>query len=947
LVARATLVAGVLIGLLALDRIMRFMLDFWLLESLGFDSIFWTNIRMASLLFVLGFLAFGTVVALPAFVYGLPRRSRRLVLTLAVIAGIVAGYNFSYHFRPFLLMKNGVPFGRTDPVFGNDFSFYMFDLPALWLIWDVLALLLVTAMVAAAITAFRVPARERVAGMNRFAYFLGRVATPYMRVLFLITGAVVGAGVWLSRYNLLNRNNAESMVDAGAEYLDVTGFFSTLNAITVQMLAVIFMTFGVFFILRALHAGVLTGSTAWRTRVTAIGLLLVFLPGFGLDFSFRGFTSLRDEIQVRPNEPNVQLDYIQRHVTATAEGFGLDKIETVPFRPKSTNDPKPDINRVLASPTIRNAVLWPGFVAYMEPMTDLQHQERLAQTMGDTMIYGPSFQSMTQQQKLRPYYDIRDIDTVRYTVDGQPRLFASALRELPLDDPQPWNRLWGQRSLLLTHGHGLVMIDVAQSTEDRLPVYASSGIPVQATHPELETRNPAVYYGEAQGGFNAYSNAKSIDELDFPTEQGRAETRYPEGVEAGVKVDNVLKRTVIAWQSGEFMDIFFSDLITSDTRAHYYRPPLDRLEAIAPFLYYDTDPYAVKAGDGISWMVNGMTTSKRYPYSLMGELGDKSQVRTDTPRPHEMVNYVRDSVKVTVDGFTGDTKLYKIADEPVVDSWAATYPDLFTDIDRMPQDLRAQIQFPPSLFHVMFDDIWMIYHMQDALTYFNLEDMWDDGDEVLGPMLDTGEAITFSIEPYYWVAEPGRSGLPSASKSTQFSMSMVFTPEGAVNLRGIATVYMEGDDYGRLVVQQIPKGLFYPGSEQADAAIDEDAFISQQIGFWNREGLQVVRGHTTPLLVEDEVIYVEPLFTMSEQSPIPRMERVSVVFRGEAFMAETLEDALREALNPQPRFPVRPGPELGGEPGFVRPAGQQGFQEGERVGGIEPQLPRDPEAQPR
>jgi uncharacterized membrane protein (UPF0182 family) len=202
-----------------------------------------------------------------------------------------------------------------------------------------------------------------------------------------------------------------------------------------------------------------------------------------------------------------------------------------------------------------------------------------------------------------------------------------------------------------------------------------------------------------------------------------------------------------------------------------------------------------------------------------------------------------------------------------------------------------------QLFHVQFDDLYIYYHMTDPLTFFSFEDAFDDGDEVVGPVLDQGRAITFSLEPYYWIAETG-SDLPASSDETQFALSMVFTPEGALNLRSIITAYQEGDDYGRLSMLRVPKGEYFPGPEQADSAIDQDSFISQQIGLWNRRGLEVIRGHTTPLVVEGEVLYIEPLFIRSKQNPVPQMKRVVVVYRGTAGMGRNLEEALDSALDP-------------------------------------------------
>jgi uncharacterized membrane protein (UPF0182 family) len=403
-----------------------------------------------------------------------------------------------------------------------------------------------------------------------------------------------------------------------------------------------------------------------------------------------------------------------------------------------------------------------------------------------------------------------------------------------------------------------------------------------------------VYYGEGSGSV-AFSNLSSIREHDYPTEQGRAETFFPEDVEAGVRMDSLLKRIVFGLGSGSFLDIVFSDLVTDSSRVHYVRTPLERVERVAPFLYLDSDPFAVAADGRVVWMVNGLTTTDRYPYSATAELGDKADRRTPVVQPTRIVNYARDSVKATVDAYTGRVRLYQIADEPIARTWASVYPGLFESAEAMPADVRSQLQYPVQLMHAIFDDLYIYFHQTDPLTFFSWEDVFDDADEVKGDLLAEGESISFSIEPYYWIAETGGS-LPESASRYQFALSTVFTPEGARNLRAIATAYMDGEDYGKLSILQVPKGLFYPGPEQADAAIDQDAFISQQISLWNRLGLDVIRGHTTPLVVDGEVIYVEPLFIKSAQNPVPQLKRVIAVFRGDAAMGTTLEEALRNAV---------------------------------------------------
>ncbi|MGH2758249.1 MAG: UPF0182 family protein [Actinomycetota bacterium] len=948
LVAGAFVIAWIAVIYFLLERGSRVLMDVWFLDSIGLESVFWTNFKTGLVLFLIGAVLFTAAIALPALAHPLSRVARRRAVVVGALMGLLGGYGFAGMYRTYLLALNSTTFGEADPVFNYDISFYLFKLPALWATLNLLTFLGIVALISSATYAYMTRERDRdlPVGMNRFIGFLGTISTPATLTTFAYLGVLLSAGAWLSRYSVPIKDNLESNIAVGAEYVDVTGFFSSVNAFTVEMLAFLFMTFGVFFTLRALNHSVVTGEPGWRRRISAAALLLVFLPGFGLDLAFRSFVALRDETKVTPNEPVINLPYIQRHLDATNKAYGTDNVEIRSFIPKGPEDPPADINKLLASPTIQNVPLWPGYTSYLENQLDVQHRERIALTDGDTKVYGPTLDSFMQQEKLRPYYGFEDVDTMRYMINGQPRLFAGAVRETPLDDPQPWLYLWGQRSLLFTRGHGVVMTPVAEATSDGSPNYATRGIPIRSRFPQLEQPNPAVYYGEASDQTVAFSNAQNIRELDRPTDEGRAEVSgEPTG--AGVRMDSILKRAVIGWRTGTLLDLVFSDLIDDETRVHYFRKPIDRLEHVAPFLWYDTDPYAVvgAANGNIHWMVNGMTWADRYPYSMWGDLGDKADVRTTKPRPWQKVNYVKDTVKATIDTFSGEVNLYKWNNEPVVDSWQKVYPALFKEKASMPTALKEQVQYPPQLFHLQFDDLYVFYHQRQALQYFNQEDMWDDGDEVKGPIIEEGESLTFSMEPYYWIAPTG-GVLPESERPNQFSMSMIFTPEGALNVRAIVTAYMEGNDYGKLTALQIPKGRFSPGPEQADAAIDQDAFISQQIALWNRQGLSVIRGHTTPIVVEGELLYIEPIFIQSKQNPLPQLKRVAVVYRGQAALGETLPEALRAAVTPQPKFPVRPGPELGGEPGFVRPAGQSNFVEGERAGGFTTAVPRN-DQQPR
>ena len=902
---RTVVVAWAALALFFMDQITLLLSDFWLLQSLGFNEVFMTNLRMGALLFVVGAVLFTAGIALPFFAHPFGKAARRLAVSVAAIVGVLAGFWLIPSYEEFLLLS-GVAFGQTDPVFNRDIGFYVFKLPSLWVIWWAALWLFLLTLVSSAVAAYI--SRERQpgkVGMSRLTVWFGTMSTRPTLAALAGFGLVAAVGFWLSRFNLLLKEGYDTSVFTGASFIDVNGLFSTLNQIYLSAFIALVLTGALIVLLHGLNQKTRGRNVErWSRRARMAGtaaLGLIFI-----DFVFAGIVGIRDTLLVTPNQPVIQLPYIARHIDATRQAFHLDEIEEIEFIPRNGNDPVPSLSQIMNSGTMRNAPLWPTYVNYLEKLVDPQHSQRILQTAGDNMIYGPSLEIFRQQEKLRTYYDFMDVDVLRYTINDEKVILASAVRELPIMEPQPWLAWWGQRFMLFTHGHGLAMAPVGRITPEGDPEFVSSQIPVKTAWPEITASNQQVYYGEGNASM-AVSNVRAMAELDYPTDQGRAEIILPADFPAGIKIDSLLKRLVFGWRSGEFWEIVFSTLITPETRVHYFRQPLQRLERVAPFLFFDANPYATIVDGDITWLVNAVTAADQYPYSKHEYIGDKSLSRSPQAVKTERINYVEDSVKATINAATGQVTLYKISNDPVIESWARIYPSLFVENERMPAEVRQQLTYPLQLFHIQFDDLYIYYHMNDPVYFFNMEDMWDDADEVLGPVMDQGKAITFSMEPYHMLVETGGI-LPIAAEKEQFVMTMVFTPEGARNLRAIPMVYQDGEDYGRLFVLMVPKGLFITGPEQADAIIDQDPDISEKISWWNRLGTEVIRGHTSLLLIDGEVVYIEPIFIRSQQNSVTQLKRVVVVMRGQAHMSDSLEDALSQAYNSAVDSAARIGP---------------------------------------
>ncbi len=884
--SRAMVIVAILVGVAMFDRLTVVLGDLWLMESLNLESIFWTNFRTGIWLWIVGYLVFFAAGAVPALLSDLGKVKKSALILPAAIIAVLAAAGLASEYDAFLLGTGHVDFEKVDPIFGRDLGFYVFDLPYYWVAYLYLVMAAKTNLIFAIICAAISAQQSGVTWKGRsIAERIGVLATFPVRMGAIVAGVLAAIGLYLGRYELLFADNYSSSVHVGADYVDVTGLFSNLNYIYLSIVVVLAVGFIAFRALGACREKAEGGSV-----VSMRPLGMAFLALVLVDFGFKAAVEVRDAVFVKPNEPVIQLDFISHHIKATREGAGLDGVERIPYMPGNPGDPLPPMDSILSSAAVKNVPLWPGFSSYLERLLDPQHADRVLMTAGDSMVYGPTLEHFQQKQKLRAYYRIIGADFARYNIDGEQRMVVSGVRELPLYEPLPWLGYFGQRYMLYTHGFGMVMAPANEVNAEGGPNLVTYNIPSQYDWPEVALDNERVYYGEGAATM-AFSNVDRMQELDYPTDEDRAVLTLGAGETTAVAVDSFWKRVAFGWQSDKLVEFLFSSLITDETRIHFYRRPLERLERIAPFLYYDANPYAVAADGKMVWMVNGITTSDRYPYARYGQLGDESDQRSPFPVKDEWVNYVEDSVKAVVDAYSGEVHFYKLSDSPITRSWAQIYPDLFEDISGMPESLLAHTTYPPQLFHYQFDDLWIYYHMNDPMYFFNLEDMWDDADEVLGPVISDGKSIRFSNEPYPLIMNTG-GFMPNAEAATQYTMMMAFTPEKALNLRAMPIVYQDWPNYGKRAVLEVPKGTFVLGPEQADSLIDQDPTISSQFALWNRRGMDIIRGHTVIVPLDSEVLYVEPIFLRSRQNAVTQLSKVAVVFRERVAMADTLEEAL-------------------------------------------------------
>ena len=896
-----------LYAVLLLAALPDFFVQYWFNQSLGFTTIFLTNLRM-QLLLQLGYgLIVAAAIAVPMHLRETGPALRKASLHVGIWAGTFAGWLLAGEYQQFLLAQHGVPFRAVDPVFGHDIGFYVYVLPAARLLLLAVEGALLTA-IGSEILARGVEARRRgeldlsapISGIS--AVF----ATPSFNFLLYILGATAATHTFLSRYGLLFKNNEDSGVRLGADYVDITGIFSTLNLIYAAVAVEAGLTIACGVVLRRLWKSHRTGITGMRWR----GPALTGAALFAFEASFFIAVVVRDHVAVRPNEPAIQRPYIERHIQSTVRGYRLDRVESKEWTPPET---PLSAGRLVQSKTLSNAPFVPSWTSYLEEPPDIQHLERL-RISESKLVFGPTLQIFSQQQQLRPYYKFTSVDGVRYEIDGGKKMYASAVRELPSRaflGPKEWLRYWGSAALMFTHGMGLVMSPVNEVDDVGNPKYAVEGVPPKAENAALQ-HEPRIYFGEGAKDDYVLTNVRAIRELDHATEQFRKEFRFPDEIAAGIPVNSLFRRLIFAIYTKDVTAFLFSQYIDhASTRVQIRREPLLRARSIAPFLFLDSNTYAFIADRKVLWMINGLTTTSEYPYSFREVLGDKADERAVTKFPERTINYGEDSVKVTMDAFTGGIRFYKLTDDPIVSTWARIYPDLFTPAAEMPKPVRAQLTYPLQWFHVQFDDIYKRYHQRDPIEFYNVEDLWDDADETLGSIgrglsgYGTGDQLTFSYEGYNALIDP--ADLPENARTgdpgrLQYVMMMPFTPEGARNLRAVILAYQDPEHYGKLVSLQIPQGSFVPGPEQIDAYIDNDQAVHQQVTMWIRHGSEVIRGSTLLLPVGGDLIYVEPIWVSSIQNAMPQLKLFAVRYHG----LITSGMSLAEALAKQNKRPARP-----------------------------------------
>ncbi len=562
--------------------------------------------------------------------------------------------------------------------------------------------------------------------------------------------------------------------------------------------------------------------------------LLVFVGIAWLALSLIGqfYPAAVQRFTVEPNELALEREFIENNIRFTRFAYGIDEIEEFDYQLNGELTPQ-DLEE--SADTLDNVRLWD---------------------------WKPLRTTYEQIQEIRTYYTFADVDIDRYTLDGRLRQVNLAVRELDIEQMREDARTWINQHLIYTHGYGLCMSPVGEVSEEGLPHLLVRNIPPETEHPRLEITRPEIYFGEKTSNYVVINATE--DEFDYPSGDQNVYARYEGG--AGVPVGGLLRRIAFALRFRS-SPILLSRAINSESRILFHRVLSERVGMVAPMLWFDADPYPVILDGRVVWLYDAYTWSDRFPYS----------------RPTRGLNYIRNSVKIAIDAYTGEMVFYVVdPDDPVIQTYRSIFPELFTSVEEMDSALREHWRYPEQLFRIQAD-LYGAYHMQDPRVFYNQEDLWQTPTEVR-------ESEKTEMSPYYVTVR-----LPD-SEQVEFMMIRPYVPAGKQNM--IAWLYADSDgsDYGQLGVYKFSKEALIYGPMQVESRIDQDPTISQQLTLWNQRGSSVNRGNLIVIPIDGTLLYIEPLYLQAEASRLPELKRVVVSYQNRVAMEGTLSESLARVL---------------------------------------------------
>ena len=788
---------------------------------------------------------------------------------VALVLGIPAGLRLAEGWQTVLTWLNATPFGKTDPIFGWDISFFVFTLPFLELVVSFLLHLVILSLVVSIVASYLygglqvVPRPHATVPVRR-----------HLGILAAVASVIIGVQYWIGRYSLLTQSGDN--ID-GAMYADVN---ATLPAHSI--LAAISIAVAALFLVAAFRG-------TWR--LPTIGVVVTVVAALVIGGAY---PALIEQFRVRPNARSLNAPYIQHNIDATLEAYGLDDLDYQTYDATTTAQP-----------------------GQLREDSESTSQIRLL----DPQVIRKTVQ---QLQQSRPYYSFDSGFFVdRYTINGERRDTVISMRELNLAGLSQEQQNWVNRHTVYTHGFGVVAAYGNSITSDGLPSYWEQSIPSKGEIGEYE---PRVYFSQSAPDYSIVGGPEGTpaQELDYPDDNapgGQVSTTFKGN--GGPSVGNVWNKLLYSIKFGS-TDIFFSSQTNEESQILYDRDPLLRVAKVAPYLTLEQKAYpAVVDTDGdpstpkrLVWVVDAYTTTDSYPYaqhqSLSSSTVDSRSQSVGQYIQENSINYMRNSVKAIVDAYDGSVRLFQWDEkDPILSTWMKIYPGSVESKQNISADLMGHLRYPEDMFKVQ-RDLLTSYHVRDASDFYTGGDRWRLAEETSTAATANGASTaTMSSSqqqavrvqpPYYLTMQmPGQ-------QSAEFSLTSVFVPGGESKreaMAGFLAVDSETgseagkvrEGYGKLRLIALPSSTTVPGPGQIQNAYDTNQTIASQLNVLNLSDSTVIRGNLLTLPVGGGLLYVQPVYIQgSGGANYPVLRFVLTAFGNRVGFAPTLAESLDQTF---------------------------------------------------
>ncbi len=779
------------------------------------------------------------LMALHRYREGLDPIRRILFLTGSLFFGALVGLSAVSQWHSVVLWRNASPFGTKDPQFGKDVSFYVFDLPFYRFVIGFAFTVVLAAMIANIFVHF-IYGGFRSGGIRQSS----NGARAHLMFFLGVVSLLKAAAYSIDKYSLATTSDS---LMTGLRYTDVHALVPAKTMLTYIALAT-----AILFFISLIRPG-------WSLPFIAFGVML------GASLLLGGlYPTFVQQVQVKPSELQRETPYIQRNLDATKAAYALTKVKISEYQ-------------AIDDPTVASISKDSG-------------------TLSNIRILDPSLVSPTYRnlQQIRGYYAFPDsLDIDRYAINNVKRGTVIAVREVSLAGVSDSQRNWFNDHMVFTHGYGAVAAYENTANADGAPSFYESDVPPSGP---LNIMQPRVYFGEQSPTYSIVGTATPGQnrELDYPDDKsanGQASNTY-DG-KGGVPVGNIFQRLLFAVHYQE-PNILLSNQISTNSKILYDRDPATRVKKIAPWLTLDSDPYPAVVDGKIQWIIDGYTTSNDYPYAERISLGDATADSVNTQNTNAqlasgVVNYVRNSVKATVDAYDGTVHIYAWdANDPVLKAWSKVFPGVVEPASAIPAGILDHVRYPEDLFKVQ-RDVLSKYHVTDAQSFYSGQDFWNVPNDPTKPTVNQAQP------PYYLTLK-----MPDQTAPT-FQLTTTFAPNKRQTLAAFMSVNSDpGPDYGTIRVLQLPRNTTIPGPTQVQNNFESDPEVSKQLSLLRSGGSDVELGNLLSLPVGGGLLYFEPVYVRaSGANGYPLLRKVLVSFGSKVAFEDDLKTALVKVFSDQ------------------------------------------------